>query len=126
VGTEIHYAESRLRDGTRLVTLRGELDVYAASAELEELLAECMESACHLLLDMSQVGFIDSTVIALLVRVQRGLSASRRRLVLLNPSANVRRLLELTGLDQRLVLAASWPEAEMLLDEPLPRGGGHR
>ncbi len=60
-----------------------------------------MESACHVVLDMSQVSFIDSTGLGLLVRTDRRLSAAGRRLVLLRPHPNVQRVLSVppdTGL----------------------------
>ncbi len=112
MSTELNYGESRLDDGSTLVTLGGELDLFTAGAELEELLEECAEGACHVVLDMSEVTFIDSTGLALLVKTERRLSAARRRLVILRPHANVRQVLELTGLDQRLAIADSWPDGD--------------
>jgi anti-sigma B factor antagonist len=90
------------------VTLGGDLDLSTAGAEIEELLEECTESACHVVLDMSQVTFMDSTGLALLVKTDRRLSAIGRRLVILRPHPNVQRILEITELDQRLRVADSW------------------
>ena len=112
---EPDYRESELVDGTKLVTLGGELDVFTAGAEVRELLEECAESARHVVLDMSQVTFIDSAGIGLLVKTHRRLADIERRLVMLRPHPSVRRIIELTGLDQVLAVADTWPEAETLL-----------
>jgi len=111
---EPDYRESELVDGTKLVTLGGELDVFTAGAAVRELLEECVESAYHVVLDMSQVTFIDSAGIGLLVRTHRGLADVDRRLVLLRPDPNVRRIIELSGLDQLLAIAEFWPAAHTL------------
>jgi anti-anti-sigma factor len=109
--SELNYQESHLDDGTRLVELGGELDLSTASAEVQELLEECAESACHVALDLSGVTFIDSAGLALLVKTDRRLSAAGRRLVLLRPHPNVQRILEITGLDRRLPVEPSWSGA---------------
>ena len=108
MSTELNYQESHLGDGTRLVTLGGELDLLTAGAEIEELLEECAEGACHVVLDMSQVTFIDSSGLALLVKTDRRLCSAERRLVILRPHPNVRRILEISGLDQRFWIRDSW------------------
>ncbi len=113
------YRESHLRDGTRLVTLSGEFDVFGSGADVQELLEECARSACHVVLDMSQVSFIDSAGVALLVETHRELSAADRRLVLLCPHPNVRRLLELTGLVEVLTVANSWSDCGAALGEQI-------
>lgn len=103
-----------MADGTRVVTLRGELDLSSAGPALEELLEECVESGYHVVIDLSEVDFMDSAGLALLVKTERGLSAAGRRLVVMRPHANVRRILELTSLDQRLAIADTWSEGEPL------------
>lgn len=65
----------------------GELDM-ATIAELE---STCSELADRLALDLSQIGFIDSSGLAALMRI----GAAHDALVLLAPSDQVRRLLDL-------------------------------
>jgi len=115
-----NYRESELGDGTRLVTLGGELDLSTAGAEVRELLDECADSACHVVLDMSGVTFIDSAGLGLLVRTHKRLRAVNRRLVTLNPHTNVQRTLKLSGLDQILQIVDRWP-AECAPDDGDPR-----
>ena len=127
---EPDYRESELVDGTKLVTLGGELDVLTAGAALRELLEQCAESGRHVVLDMSQVTFIDSAGIGLLVKTHRRLADIDRRLVMLRPHPSVRRIIELTGLDQVLLVADSWPAGDTLpreqatTDDERPPGAG--
>ena len=103
-----------MADGTRVVTLTGDLDLSSGGPVLEELLEECVESGAHVVIDLSEVDFMDSAGLALLVKTERGLSAAGRRLVVTRPRPNVRRILEFTELDQRLVIADTWSEGDPL------------
>ena len=104
-----------MADGTRVVILEGQLALASAGPVLEELLEECVESGSHVVLDFSEVDFMDSAGLGLLVKTERGLSAVGRRLVVTRPHSNVRRILELTGLDERLAIVDSWSEGDALL-----------
>lgn len=97
----------RIAQGDSLViSLSGELDLANASA-LEESLREALASdGGEVIVDMSELTFIDSTGIALLISALRNDSAERLRFV---PSGSlaVCRVLKLTGIDARLPLAGS-------------------
>jgi len=67
------------------------------------------------ILDLSAVEFIDSTGIALLVRWQKQAREAGRRLVLLGPSRPVCAALKLMHLEHFFLTAASFSEAEQLL-----------
>ena len=90
-------------DGDRsTVALRGELDlsgVDRARQAIEQ--AEQAESPL-LVLDLSELEFIDSTGLEVMLRAARRASDSGRRLVVARPSHYVRRLLEMTAIDQSL------------------------
>jgi anti-sigma B factor antagonist len=83
--------------GPRHVHVAGELDV-AVSAELSAALVEYVSAGGDLTIDMSEVTFMDSTAIGVLVRAHNELSASGARLTITNPSTVVLRILQLTGL----------------------------
>ncbi len=57
-----------------------------------------------MLVDLSDCNFIDSTGLSLLVETKRRLSEDDRRFGVCCPDADVRRLLELTGIDQAVGL----------------------
>jgi anti-anti-sigma factor len=82
--------------------LAGELDLANAatlSAALEQAASEGDEA---LIIDMSELEFIDSTGIALLVATHRRLTGSDRLSLVPSRTSAVRRVMALTGLDAAL------------------------
>lgn len=91
---------TRTQDGA--VQVGGELDAYSAPA-LEQLL-DAEPDGADLRLDLSRVSFIDSTGIRVIVTVDNRLRDAGHRLVVVDPSPSVLRLLQLTALDQRFLI----------------------
>jgi anti-anti-sigma factor len=91
------------RDGDRAtVELRGELDM-SGTERLRAALEQAEEPPNGLLvLDLSQLDFIDSTGLEVLLRAARRARDAGRRLIVARPSRYVRRLLEMTAIDQAL------------------------
>jgi anti-anti-sigma factor len=90
-----------LEQGVRTISVRGELDLSTAP-ELEGPLEEMLESSeGSILIDLSQCEFIDSTGIALIVRAWQRLDSGEngRALVICSHNDQVRRVLEITGLE---------------------------
>ena len=98
---------ARLDDGVRVISVRGELDLSNA-AELEPALEEAIGSGRgSVLIDLSECEFIDSTGIALIVRAWQRLDAAAGgdgsgRLAICSDNAQVRRVLEITGLEHSM------------------------
>jgi anti-anti-sigma factor len=59
-------------------------------------------SAGLLVLDLSELDFIDSTGLEVILRAARRAHDEGRRLIVQRPSGYVRRLLEMTAIDQSL------------------------
>ncbi len=78
-----------------LVRLRGELDL-ANSRELDEQLAAVDLGTT--VVDLVELGFVDSSGLAALVAARERSRERGRELVLTRPQENVRRVLEMTGL----------------------------
>jgi len=91
-----------LEDGIRTFTVRGELDMGTAPDLERELEPALADSGASIMLDLSECEFIDSTGIALIVRAWRQLEQGDGRLVLCSPNLQVRRLLEITGVDSSI------------------------
>lgn len=90
-----------LEHGVRTISVRGELDLSTAP-DLEGPLEQTLESEeGSVLIDLSQCEFIDSTGIALIVRAWQRLDGGEdgRNLVLCSQNDQVRRVLEITGLE---------------------------
>jgi anti-sigma B factor antagonist len=87
-----------------MLSVRGELDLATApvvEGELQRVEAEHEVVA----IDLRQVDFIDSSGLHVLIKARERAAGSGRRLVLLQGSPQVRRVLSLTGLvDQMEVM----------------------
>jgi anti-anti-sigma factor len=82
---------------TAVVALGGEHDLGSAPAVAQATDDVCT-TASHLIVDLSSVGFIDSSIINLLIQVSRELQASGRRFSLvLGSSPSIERTLEICG-----------------------------
>lgn len=86
-------------DERTCVVLVGEVDLAARGALDEALTDVCSTPSAPVDIDLSQVSFIDSTGVAALVAAQRISEAHDGSLRLVGPQPQVRRLLELTGVD---------------------------
>jgi anti-sigma B factor antagonist len=107
---------AQLDDGVRVVSVRGELDLSTAP-ELEGPLEEAAaDSDGSVLIDLSACEFIDSTGIALIVRAWQQLDrgaggAGGGRVVICSDNQQVRRVLEITGLELSISIHRSREEA---------------
>ena len=85
-----------------VVRLTGELDLDTAP-ELDQRLQEVAAGGhTNVLIDLSEVEFMDSTGLRSIVRAQYSADSDGRRLTLRRGSPQVQRLFELTGLLDRL------------------------
>ncbi|MGE0796388.1 MAG: STAS domain-containing protein [Acidimicrobiia bacterium] len=97
-------------DGKDRLALRGELDRFGARMLLAAFAARPV--AEDLVLDLTELTFIDAGGLGALVRLNRELHGRGRRLELAGPAANVRRVLAVTGLDRAFGLAEADTDAE--------------
>jgi anti-sigma B factor antagonist len=98
------FAVSQRRDGAVYVlALAGELDLFSAP-RLREAIARADRDV---VLDLTQVGFVDSSGLAAILGAARRLATAGRRLSLVAGAGYVRALLERTGLIGPLEVFAS-------------------
>ncbi len=91
--------ETAREDGEILVRLTGELDMYTSPTlqeRLEQLIAEAASQV--VVLDLSQLTFIDSSGLSAMVMASRRLRDRGGELSLSGPSPAARRVLEITGI----------------------------
>lgn len=100
----------RLDEETTLVAVSGELDL-ATAQRLKWPLVDALDSGTRrLVIDLSRVGFMDSTALGVLIGIRRGLKPdSRMALVCTDP--NVLRIFEIAGLDVAFQIFATREEA---------------
>ncbi len=100
--------EEVLDEGGVLVRATGDLDLHT-SAEFQEVLTAARgRKPVRLVVDLSDVTFIDSTALAVLVVLQRGM---RHPLDVVVTRPQLRRILAVTGLDTVFALHPSVEEA---------------
>jgi anti-sigma B factor antagonist len=108
--------EPDVRPGSAVVTLRGELDAHDAP-RLRELFAcavselDASDGAPRLVLDLTGVAFLDSTALGTMIGALRRVREAGGELRLVLPETPARRIFEITGLEQVLVVRATRAEA---------------
>nr|WP_244993792.1 STAS domain-containing protein [Actinomadura coerulea] len=97
--------------GRAVIRLCGELDV-AGSQELRVRLDEARrEHGDHLVLDLTDLEFMDSGGLSVIVACYKAATAAGGSLVLAGPRPIVRRALEITGLHRRIPVKRTLQEA---------------
>jgi anti-anti-sigma factor len=107
---------ARLDDGVCVIAVRGELDLSTA-ADLEGPLEDAVSSRdASVLIDLGECEFIDSTGIALIVRAWQRLDLAadgegRGRVVICSDNDQVRRVLEITGIELSIPIHSAKDDA---------------
>jgi anti-sigma B factor antagonist len=97
-------------DGTVVVRLAGELDLYNAHQVRDALLECCAEGPSRLVVDLSGVKFIDSTALGVLIEARTKLP-NKRGFMLAAPGMETKRALEISGLDRHFAVHDSLDDA---------------
>jgi anti-anti-sigma factor len=96
------FSTETTQDGKgTVVHVRGEIDMQTCE-RLRDAIEPLMGPRQSIILDLSEVRFMDSTMLTLLVQARGRLTADGGSLVLRNPSNMARRLLSLAGLQDLL------------------------
>lgn len=100
-------------EGSRwtLARVAGELDLATAPVLRERLVARLTSGHPNLVVDLTDVGFIDSTGLGVIVGLLKRARTLGGDLRLVCPGASVRRVFEITALDRTFALAATVAEA---------------
>jgi anti-anti-sigma factor len=101
ISLEFSVRRSDDADGA-VLWLSGELDLASAPRLTEAIHQVELDGQRRLLLDLSQLAFMDSTGLAVVVAAREHADASGSRLVLRRPMPQVKRLLSLVGLIDQL------------------------
>ena len=86
------------RDGETVVSAAGELDVNTAPELREQLARLAADDVRRVVVDLTDVSFVDSTALSVLVSALKRLRQADGDLELASPSPSVRRVFEITGL----------------------------
>jgi anti-sigma B factor antagonist len=110
---ELQYSE--LENKIRLIKLTGELDMIGVGAIETKFAGYCAGDGARVLVDLSGVEFLASIGIRLLILSSKSLFNRGGRMVLLNPSPEVRSVLEITGVPAIIPIYDGLESAETVL-----------
>ena len=96
-------------DGARLVRLRGEFDLAGVDGFERRVHGEPGPRQDTLVLDLSGLTFIDSSGLRAVVMADHRVRAEGKRCVIVRGPERVDRVLDLTGVSERLELVDSFP-----------------
>ncbi len=102
-------------DRPLVAAISGDVDI-ATAASLSEAVIAALDTApgCGVVLDFTNVGFMDSSGLRAVLDISRRVDAGTSSLVLMSPNRPVRKLLSLAGLDDRMPVATSLDQAQEL------------
>ena len=90
----------RPTESVAVIALSGEVDIYTAPRFKERMLELLDSGVTDLVVDLTQVSFIDSTALGVLIGGVRRVNSSGGSMALVVTSRPVQRVLSITGLDR--------------------------
>jgi anti-sigma B factor antagonist len=108
---EFRIADYDLDRRTHVVEVEGQVDLYSAPEFRQRTLDVIEQGKTRLIVDLSRVGFMDSTGLSVLVAGLKRLRRAGGKLVLIVTDYDVERLLEITGLDRTFTIYRTRDEA---------------
>ena len=97
-----------------IVSVEGELDI-ATVGQLAESVGVAVADGRHLVLDLSECPFIDSTALAFVLRTHSALDAEGKAMAVVAGRREVRKLMYLTAIDRSVPVFAQRGDAVALL-----------
>lgn len=91
-----------MRDGVEFLLVEGEVDIASASRLISVLNSSVAEAIKAVVVDLTQVGFMDSTGLALLINANRRLTLRRKGFAVICPPGPLRRVFEITDMVETL------------------------
>jgi anti-anti-sigma factor len=110
-----------VRDGIRVVDIRGEVDIATADA-LGEQLDEAADGADFVIASLAECPYIDSSGLRVLVRLSNELGESFA--VVVPPGTQTRRIFDITGLAHQMDVFDTTAEALASAAQHSGRGAG--
>lgn len=103
--------ETEDRNDYALVTASGEIDAATADSVADAVSAALSDGFKTVVLDFSDVTFIDSTGLGVLVKSHRAAEATDAMFAVVHPTPQTRKLIRVLGLDQLLHVYDSLDQA---------------
>lgn len=106
---------NELDNNIRLIKLTGELDAEGYNIVDLKFTAHCAGDNARVIVDLSGVTFLGSIGIRMLTMNAQSLSTRNGKMVLLKPTSDVQKVLEMTGIPAIIPIYSSQESAETIL-----------
>ena len=106
---------SQLPNDISRIKLLGDLDIAGVGVVETRFFAHCAGNPPRVLVDLSEVGFVSSLGIRMLLQAIKTVSGRGGRLVLLNPAKTVDSALDISGLGSYVVRGGDAEASAILL-----------
>jgi anti-sigma B factor antagonist len=117
--SEFAITEQGPEAGHYVIAARGEIDLFTAP-DLKQVLTDAIEGGAHrVVVDLSEVSFLDSTALGVLIGAVKRLRSRGGALAIVNVDASIAKTFQITGLDQIFTILPSRAEALAALDDTL-------
>jgi anti-anti-sigma factor len=108
----VSFAQVRTITGVPVASLPADVDSANAAEVLQELIMEISNEPPGLAVDLTETRYLDSAGIELLFQLHGRLGKRRERLAVVVPAGSqLRRLLQLTGVDKAVTMTDELPAA---------------
>jgi anti-sigma B factor antagonist len=116
---EFAIIEQGSEAGHYVIAARGEIDLFTAP-ELKQVITEVIENGeRRVAIDLSEVSFLDSTALGVLIGAVKRLRSRGGALAVINTDSSIAKTFEITGLDQIFTIVSSRAEALEALDDAI-------
>jgi anti-sigma B factor antagonist len=116
---EFAITEQGPEAGHHVIAVRGEIDLFTAP-ELKQALTEAVEAGDYrVVIDLTDVSFLDSTALGVLIGAVKRLRSRGGALAIVNTETSIAKTFEITGLDQIFTIVPSRREALSALDDAI-------
>jgi anti-sigma B factor antagonist len=116
---EFAVTEQGPQAGHHVIAARGEIDLFTAP-ELKRVVTEAIESGeRRVVIDLSEVSFLDSTALGVLIGAVKRLRSRDGALAIVNTEPSIAKTFEITGLDQIFTILPSRDQALAALDDSI-------
>lgn len=106
---------TELKEGYVLIRVKGTLSIENISP-FETLLNKYVDDKAHIIIDLSDMTFIDSSSLGIIVVYYTKSEKNHRNFSLLNINADIMQMFRITGLDKRIKIFDNIEQAEKNLD----------
>ena len=110
---EMYYSE--MNNGIRLIKLGGRLDIIGTGAIETKFAGYCAGENPRVVVDLSDVDFLASIGIRLLMLTAKSIASRGGKMALLNPIPDVQNVLEITGIPAIIPIYSQLESAEAVL-----------